>query len=123
MQAQVIQALKEAVAAINGLSPNVFKHPKLKQALPNKISAAVQDVDQGLYQQALDKLQNDILAKTDGCAKTGAADKNDWLTDCATRGAIYPQRIEAMDLLKRLIYGRMHVGAEERWPPCWPLTR
>lgn len=75
----------------------------MANALTNKINAVLQDVDQGLYQQALDKLQNDILAKTDGCAKTGAPDKNDWLKDCSSQNQVYPLIIQTINLLKSLI--------------------
>ncbi len=31
-----------------------------------------------LYSEALNKLQNDILKKTNGCAETGEPDRNNW---------------------------------------------
>ncbi len=32
-----------------------------------------------LYSEALNKLQNDILKKTNGSAETGEPDRNDWI--------------------------------------------
>jgi hypothetical protein len=45
-----------------------------KNALGNKLDAVQQMIDDGNYEEAIDKLQNDILAKMDG-------GKNDWITD------------------------------------------
>jgi len=102
-QDQAIQTLKDAIAAINGLSASVLKNLNLKNALTNKITAVLQDIDQGLYQRALDKLQNDILAKTDGCAKMAAPDKNDWLIACVPQRQVYALIVQAIDLLTYLI--------------------
>jgi hypothetical protein len=74
----------------------------MANTLTNKINAAIQMIDQGLYQDALDKLTNDILGKTDGCAITGAPDKNDWITNCTSQGQVYPLIIEAINLLRLL---------------------
>ena len=41
----------------------------------------------GNYSSALDQLQNDILLKTDGCAKDGAPDKNGWINTLSGAGA------------------------------------
>jgi len=40
--------------------------------MTNKLVEVVSLIDQGQYQAALDKLENDILKKTDGCAAAGA---------------------------------------------------
>ncbi len=32
-----------------------------------------------------------LIARMDGCAKTGRADWNDWLWTCDTQGQLYPQ--------------------------------
>jgi hypothetical protein len=69
----------------------------------NKINAVLSEIDQGLYQDALSKLQNDILAKTNGCTETGAPDRNDWITDCGAQAQVYPLVVEAIELLRRLI--------------------
>ena len=52
---------------------------------------------------ALDKLENDILRKTDGCATTGAPDNNDKITDCDAQGQVYPQILVAIDLLRAMV--------------------
>jgi hypothetical protein len=57
-------------------------------------------IEEERYEEALDKLENDILQKTNGCAETGAPDKNDWIRDCDTQNQVYPFITEAIALLK-----------------------
>ncbi|MDO8586726.1 MAG: PKD domain-containing protein [Armatimonadota bacterium] len=98
----ILSALAQAIYAINHLPPDSFKNDTMANTLTNKINAAIQMIDQGLYADALDKLQNDIVAKTDGCATAGSPDKNDWITNCTAQGQVYPFILEAIDLLKLL---------------------
>jgi hypothetical protein len=51
----------------------------------------------------MDKLQNDVLAKTDGCAQTGAPDKNDWIKDCADQNQVDPLILQAIQLLRGML--------------------
>jgi hypothetical protein len=60
-------------------------------------------IDEGLYQDALNKLKNDILQKTDGCAETGQPDKNDWILTCEDQEKVYPLVLRAIELLERLL--------------------
>jgi hypothetical protein len=60
-------------------------------------------VDLGLYAEALDKLQSDVLTKTDGCANEGEPDKNDWITDCQQQGVVYAEIMRAIIILTDLI--------------------
>lgn len=96
---RTIDMLRAAIDAINALGPKAFKNPNMKHALTNKLSVAIQLVDQGVYSDAADKLQNDVLAKTDGCAQTGGLDQNDWITDCAAQAQIYPLVLGAIQQL------------------------
>lgn len=95
--------LINATSVINSLDPGVFKNSNLVNALTNKINAVLAMIDQGLYQEALDKLQNDILGKTDGCATSGSPDKNDWITDCGAQSQVYPLIMQTIELLRRLV--------------------
>lgn len=95
--------LQETINAINGLDDIVLKNPTNKNALTNKINAALAMIDQGLYQEARDKLENDISGKTDGCAEAGSPDKNDWIRDCVSQNEVYPLVMEAIELLDNLI--------------------
>jgi len=97
--AQVTDVLRRAIIVINALDPGVFKNPNMQHALTNKISAVLIDIQNGLYHDALDKLQNDILKKTDGCATGGSPDKNDWITSCPEQSKVYPLIQQAIKLL------------------------
>ncbi|HBG05571.1 MAG: hypothetical protein A2075_07555 [Geobacteraceae bacterium GWC2_58_44] len=98
----IIEILTQAISAINHEDPGSFKNSNLPNTLTNKINAAIQMIDQGLYGDALDKLRNDILGKTDGCATAGGPDKNDWITICGAQNQVFPLIIEAIMLLSLL---------------------
>jgi hypothetical protein len=83
---------------VNGLDPAVFINANLQNATTNKVVAVLDQIEQGL-----DKLENDLLAKLNGCAEGGAPDRNDWITDCRAQGQVYPLIIEAMGLLESLL--------------------
>jgi hypothetical protein len=79
-----------------------FENTNMQNAFNNKIAAVNKMVDQGQYTGAIEKLQNDILKKTDGCALTGAPDKNDWIKDCTSQQKVYQQILSRIDQLQGL---------------------
>jgi hypothetical protein len=93
--------LTDAVDAM--LDPDTLKNEKMKNALLNKINAVQEMIAEGLYEEALNKLQNDILQKTNGCALTGEPDKNDWIITCQGQSEIYPLIIETIEYVKSLM--------------------
>jgi len=96
--------LQDAIDTVNNQIPDAgFKNRNNKKALTNKFLSAAALIETASYQEAHDKLQSDILGKTDGCAKTGAPDKNDWIRTCDSQAKIYPLIIEAIELLEHLI--------------------
>ena len=97
------EELAETIEQIGELDPNNLNNPNSANALINKVNAALAMLDQGLYQDALDKLRNDILKKTDGCANTGQPDKNDWILTCEDQAKVYPLVVRAIELLQRLL--------------------
>lgn len=86
--------VQNSIEAINGLNPEVFKNKNMQNALTNKINSTLELIVQGAYSDAVDKLQNDILTKTDGCTESGAPDKNDWIEECGSQSQIYSFVIE-----------------------------
>ena len=80
-----------------------FRNKKNRTAAKNKIDVVIGMIDQGLYKQALEKLENDILQKTDGCAVSGTPDKNDWLIDCQYQTTIYNYVSDAIETLRNII--------------------
>ena len=85
------------------LAPESLKNENLKNALLNKINEALQMIDEGLYKNALNKLENDILQKTNGCSETGQPDKNDWIVTCEEQSKVYPLVIETIEHIRSLI--------------------
>ena len=92
--------LKEVESIISDLPENVFKNNASQRitALNNKIEAIIEilsvaesetdpAIQDELYLEAIDKLENDIMAKMDGCY--GGNLRNDWITDCATQAELF----------------------------------
>jgi hypothetical protein len=109
VQVQVFTSIAEAVSRITDLQNTIItipstalKNSTMKNTLLNKLNAVINSIEAGDYQAALDQLQNDILAKTDGCATQGTPDKNDWIKDCATQGQVYPVILQTIELVKGL---------------------
>lgn len=101
----ITQKLRYTMGVINSLAPTAFKNANMRNALTNKINEALTMIDEGRYEEALNKLQHDILAKTDGCATTGNPDRNDWINNCVSQGQVYPMLMDAINLLQSLING------------------
>jgi len=90
-----VTSLENEVAIID---TTVLKNANQKNALTNKINAVLDLIALGDYQLALDKLQNDIKGKTDGCVDVnGDPDKNDWVKDCNVQ-------IPLQDIISDAIY-------------------
>ncbi|GAH35307.1 unnamed protein product, partial [marine sediment metagenome] len=85
------------------LNPDTLKNKNMKNALLNKINAVQQMLDAGRYEEALNKLQNDILQKTNGCAETGEPDKNNWIITCEGQSVLYPLVIETIEHVRGLM--------------------
>ena len=71
----------------------------LANALTKEINAAFSMIDSGQYAEAIDKLRNNILGKTDGCATGGVPDNNDWLNAWTEQDQVYPLMIEVINYL------------------------
>jgi len=95
-----IQAI---IDTINSQDSGSFKNRNSQKAFENKLYAVIDKLENGEYQDALNKLEKDILKKTDGCAKSGSPDKNDWIRDCDAQGQVYPLVIEAIQLIGQLL--------------------
>jgi len=85
------------------LGPESLKNNNMRNSLLNKIDAAQEMIDQGLYEDALNKLENDILGKMDGCSETGKPDKNDWIITCEEQAAIYPLVMDTIEHVRALM--------------------
>lgn len=85
------------------LDPNSLKNANMANALSNKIDEVLEMIEAGLYEDALKKLENDILKKTDGCADANEPDKNDWIKDCEEQRQIYPFIMETIEYVSSLL--------------------
>ena len=101
-QAAATEQLGTLDTSITSIPTTTFNSINSQNALTNKINAALASLDNGNYADALTKLQSDILGKTDGCAVSGAPDKNDWITTCDAQNQIYPMIIEIIGYLRHL---------------------
>jgi hypothetical protein len=97
-----IEATQDVQVSIASLDPGVFKNTNMQKTFNNKLNAVIADIEAGNYANALDKLQHDILGKTDGCANSGAPDSNDWIKNCASQGEVYPLILDVIDILRGL---------------------
>jgi len=97
-----VEELMTAAATINELDPSAFKNRKNAKTLVNKINAALNKIEKGHYEKAIKKLEKPVLQKMDGCAETGAPDKNDWLRTAEAQETVYPSVALAIELLSDL---------------------
>ena len=120
IESSVQVTLGDAVGMV--LDANSLQNANMENALLNKIEAVEKMLEEGqyqeamskagsggsgrannLYQGALNKLENDILAKTDGCAETGEPDKNDWIVTCEGQDEVYPLIVETIEYVMGLM--------------------
>ena len=97
---EVIENLRWTIDTVNSLDPNDFKCRIMQNMLTKKISVVLERVDQGRYDQALDKLEYDILYKINGCTDMGVPGRKEWIIDCSAQGQVYPILMATIDLLK-----------------------
>jgi len=95
--------LQVAITEINELPPSSLKNGNMTNAFNNKINKVLDMIDEGLYENAIKKLKNDILKKTNGCATSGAPDRNDWIKDCEAQEDIYNLIMETIEMLEDMI--------------------
>ena len=67
---------------IYGLEYSAFRKPWDKVVLSWKVNEVLRRIARGDYQDALDKLADDVLEKVDG-------DKNDWIIDRDAQSTVY----------------------------------
>lgn len=98
----VTDVLEDAIHAINDVDFGSFKNAKQKNVLTKKVSVVIDMFSAGLFGDALSKLENDVLKKTDGCTAGDAPDKNDWIKDCVGQQEVSPIIMDAIEMLRVL---------------------
>ncbi len=99
----VRDTLDKTQTDIAALPAAALRNSNSAVVLGTKIDATLALVENDQYRGALNKLKNDILKKTDGCALRGDPDKNDWIITCDAQAQVYPQMQRAIELLRRLL--------------------
>jgi hypothetical protein len=112
----LVVAAENIRSIITGLDCSVFKRGRclFRRILTWKMSAVIRRIraaermshrpflQKFLYRGAKNKLQNDILKRTNGCQDSGAPDANDWIVDCNAQSQVdtlIRQLIAALDLV------------------------
>jgi hypothetical protein len=103
MAHEIVQKLNAAIDCINSIPLDHFKNRNMRKTLTNKLNVVIEDVGRGYYEDALNKLEHDILQKLDGCATEGAPDKNDWIIKCVSQVCGYQLIRDAIFMLEDLI--------------------
>jgi len=98
-----LEVLEDAMEVIAGLQPESFKNKNFAKTLINKIEATLAMIAEGQYQEAIDKLQNDILKKTDGCEQNDEPDDNDWINNCDDQGKVSELILKAIEMLTLIV--------------------
>lgn len=101
-QDALTQELRAAIAYLNDLDSGVFKNANMPKALTSKLNAVLISIDQGDFVDALDKLRNDVLQKSNGCAETSTPDPNDWITACSAQGPFHQKISRVIALLEEM---------------------
>jgi hypothetical protein len=99
---QLVAAVVQTQDDVRSINPSSFQNGNMKNALLNKLDAVIQSVEAGDYAAALDKLQNDILRKTDGCASAGAPDANDWVVNSDEQARLYPMILRLISMVRAM---------------------
>jgi len=84
-----ITALIDAIDVINSLPGSVFKNKNMGKVLAKKINTVISLIVEGNYSEALDKLEQDVIAKVNGCEESGEPDQNDWIQECWAQFDVY----------------------------------
>ena len=99
----VIGTIQDAEDVIIALPQSVLKNKNMRNAFLNKLNSVIANVEAGNYADALDKLQNDIMGKMNGCIDTGDPNKNDWIKSCVEQYQVYLILMSAVTLLQDLL--------------------
>jgi adenylate cyclase len=100
---EIILKLRETNRRINNLPSEFFKNSSMKTALSNRLNAAMRDINDERYPEALRMLDNDVLPRIDGCAQSHKPDKNDWVMTCTAQENAYFLLTESIDMLEELM--------------------
>ncbi|MBF0120290.1 MAG: hypothetical protein HQK79_15750 [Desulfobacterales bacterium] len=99
-----IQNIEKVTDTISNMDPEVFKNENNKDKMLSKLETVLSIINDGSYVEALNKLENDVSKKMDGCDKEGSPDRNDWIESCVEQNEAYPIVKDTVSLLNNLAY-------------------
>ena len=103
-QEMAVGALLETITVVRDLPPEILKNGNVtRDSIINKIEVVLDMIGDGRYENAVGKLINDIIERTDGCANGGEPDSNDWIMTCEGQSQVYSLTMEAIGYLQNLI--------------------
>ncbi|GAB6909168.1 exported hypothetical protein [Desulfosarcina cetonica] len=94
------EKINNLVMEIEAADNDLFKQPNAKRVITSKLNVVKKIIRNQEYNDALNKIENDLLSKIDGCKDFEVSDKNDWITDCELQSKIYWGVHEIMVLLQ-----------------------
>ena len=77
--AEKLGALGSTISAVDA---SAIKQPNGPTVLAQKVAVIKKLVQKGNYAEALQKMQDDVVQKADGCTLGSGPDKNDWILSC-----------------------------------------
>lgn len=102
--------LQELIAYLSGVpltdaqGQKVYRSLGAKKALTRHLQTALRLIEHGHLREAL-KLLGQDLRRLDGCARTGAADRNDWIRVCQYQTPVYNLLTETIKYLQEVSRG------------------
>jgi hypothetical protein len=103
--ADCVAAALQLVDTITSVPVDYFRKPADKDMLIKKAQIVYSRVYCGLYDDAMDKLTNDVWEKVDGCSEYGDLEQNDWILGCQYQGDVYNSASDLLACLRCLRYG------------------
>lgn len=105
------ELLEVAIEEVSEIPESFLKNKNNSLPLSKKLYVAMKMVSRGdeeedltkkvnFYHSALQKLEKDVLPKTDGCATSGSPDANDWIEDCETQADFYEPIMTVIEMLR-----------------------
>ncbi len=72
-----------------------------KHTFAKKLDAAIKQISEGAYQEAIDMLRDDVQAKVDG--PLGCGPRHDWITDLGAQADLCQMIQDTIDYLETLL--------------------
>jgi hypothetical protein len=97
----ILEKLMHLRKAIKEASPSDFTQPPAQRLLTRSVNTVKRGIGSGLYEEALGKLESEIVTRIDGCTlPSGLPDENDWVQNCDVQKQLYWKVNEIMVLLR-----------------------